>query len=171
MYQYEKAELLRKTRTTQTLIFKGRWDVKNNIEISYLLGADSNSAITFKAALSVFEKNYIKYQIAITFSGGKQSVERLIALNGVWKINQNTGLEFEIKYGDGSLRSIAFGASVRLSGRDTLSLKLRNNLKNMDMGVELELSHKILEGEGEAFLRFIKDKQEVALLAGAGWRW
>lgn len=171
IYKYEKAELLRKNRTTHTLIFKGRWDIKENLRISYLLGVDSESAITFNASASVFEKNYIKYQVSIGLSKNRRPTESSITLSGVWKLYRDTGLLFEIKYADGSVSSIVFGAAARLTERDTISFRLRDEIRNRDIGVELELSRKFLKGNGEAFLRFIKNKKEAAILAGAGWRW
>jgi hypothetical protein len=171
IYRYEKAELLRKKRTTHTLVFKGHWDIKENLRISYLLGVDSENAITFNASASVFEKNYVKYQVGIGLSGSRRPVRNSITLSGVWKVYKDTGLLFEVKYADGSVSSIVFGAEARLTDRDTISFRLRDEIRNRDIGVELELTRKFLKGDGEAFLRFIKDREEVAILAGAGWRW
>jgi hypothetical protein len=171
VYQYEKAELLRKKKTTHTLVFKGHWDIKENLKISYLLGAGSDSSFTFSASASVFEKNYIKYQVAIKVSGARKPAGTAITLSGVWKLSRDTGLLFEIRYADGSVSSIVFGAQARLTERDTLTFRLRNEIMNKDIGVELELQRKFLKGDGEAFLRFIKNRGEAAILAGAGWRW
>jgi hypothetical protein len=35
----------------------------------------------------------------------------------------------------------------------------------------LELSRKIFEGDGEAFMRILKTGREVAIYAGGAWRW
>ena len=46
-------------------------------------------------------------------------------------------------------------------------------MDNKDMGVTLELSHEILKGDGEAFLRALSFGEKIhwSFTAGAAWRW
>jgi len=80
------------------------------------------------------------------------------------------GLVFEIEYEDKAAKAIVFGADARLTDRDTVSFRLKNDMGNKDMGVKLELSHKIFKGDGEAFLRVLASGRESAVYAGAAWR-
>jgi len=59
---------------------------------------------------------------------------------------------------------------VKVTAKDKISFKLRNELNKRIIG-KLELTHRILKGDGEAFLRFLKGKNETAVVAGAGFRW
>jgi hypothetical protein len=91
-------------------------------------------------------------------------------LFGNWKIKKDMGLVFEVEYEKKKIYSIIFGAEAKLTDRDTVLFKLKNE-QNKEIGQELELVHRILKGDGQAFLRLLKTKQESAVLVGAGWRW
>jgi len=80
-------------------------------------------------------------------------------------------LIFEIEYENKKTKAIVFGADARLTDMDTILFKLKNEAENKEIGVSLELSHKILKGDGEAFLRILKANRESAIYAGAAWRW
>jgi hypothetical protein len=171
VYQYEKARLLRKKRESHALILKGYWDIKDRLRISYLLSGSTDSAFNFTATAGIFKEDYIEYKLGIgTVSKAKPSV-RTITLFGEWKLEKDIGLVFEIKYEDGKARAIVFGADARLTDNDTVAFSLKNSIENTDMGVALELSRKILKGDGEAFLRLLGSRGESAIYAGAAWRW
>ena len=171
IYQYEKARLIRKKRETHTLIFKGYWDIKDAIRISYLLGKGTDSSFDFKASAGIFRENYIKYELGIGLNDRPDTVGRTITLSGKWNLKKDIGLIFEVDYKNKKAMQIVFGADARLTDRDTILFKLKNDMENRDMGVSLELSHKILKGDGEAFLQLLKSNRESAIYAGAAWRW
>ena len=75
------------------------------------------------------------------------------------------------KYGDRKAHDIIFGAEARLTDKDTILFKLKNDIENRDIGINLELSRKIIKGDGEAFIRALKSKRETAVYAGSAWRW
>jgi len=79
-------------------------------------------------------------------------------------------LVFEVEQEEGKIQTIVFGAEAKLTDKDTVSFNLRNRL-NKEIGAELELSHDIFDGDGQAFLRLLESKRESAILAGVGWRW
>ena len=81
------------------------------------------------------------------------------------------GLVFEIEYEDKKVKALVFGADARLTDRDTVSFRLRCGPENDGLGIDLELSRKILEGDGEAFLRMLATCRESAIYAGAAWQW
>lgn len=171
IYCYEKTGLIRKKTRTHTLTFEGRWDIKEKFRISYMLAGDTDSAFTFRSGFGIFKKDLIRYEVGITLSGRLRPAVRKIALWGRWNLRRGVGLVFEIGYAGRDKRPIVFGADARLSHGDTVSFKLTSADGGNDMGAELELSRKILEGSGEAFLRILKSKQESAVYAGAAWRW
>lgn len=171
VYQYEKARLIRKKKEVHALIFKGSWDIKDAVRISYLLGKDTDSSFDFRASAGVFKENYIKYELGIGLGDRIHPVRRTVTLFGKWKLKKDVGLIFEADYENKKVKQIVFGADARLTDKDTILFKLRNDLENRNMGVDLELSHKILKGDGEAFLRLLKSDRESAAYTGAAWRW
>ncbi|MCX5667813.1 MAG: hypothetical protein NTY34_05850 [Candidatus Omnitrophica bacterium] len=171
IYQYEKARLIRKKKRSHALIFKGYWDIKDLGRISYLLGKGTDSSFDFKTSAGIFRGNYIKYELGIGLSDRIDPVRRTVTLSGKWNLKKDVGLIFEIDYENKKAKQIVFGADARLTDRDTIAFKLKNDIENKDIGADLELSHKILEGDGEAFLRLLKSNRESAIYAGAAWRW
>ena len=171
IYQYEKARLIRKKSQTHTLIFKGYWDIKGAARISYFLGKSTDSSFDFNASVGVFKEDYIKYEIGIGLSGRTDPVRRTVTLCGKWSLKKDVGLIFEVDYGDKKVRQIVFGAQAMLTDRDTISFELKDNMEGKEIGANLELSHKILKGDGEAFLRLLESNRESAIYVGAALRW
>ena len=171
IYQYEKARLIRKRRETHTLIFKGYWDIEDALRISYVLDKGTDSIFDFETSVGVFKEDYIEYELGIGLADRPDPVRRTITLSGKWNLKKDVGLIFEADYENKKVKQIVFGADVRLTDRDTIAFKLKNEIENKDIGAELELSHQILKGDGEAFLRLLKSNRESAIYAGAAWRW
>ena len=162
IYQYEKTQLKRSLKKLHTLIFKGYWDIKDKARISYVLDRDTSSAFNFKTGVGIFKDGYIKYEIGTGLRQRKKPFKKSIILFGTWKIKKDKGLTFEIEYGDKKIHSIAFGAEAKLGDRDSISFKLKNDT-GKDIGVNLKLSHKMLKGNGEAFLQLLKSKRESSI--------
>ena len=171
IYQYEKAELIRKKRKTHTLTFKGHWDIKDKFRIAYELSKRTDSVFHFKTSAGIFKENYIKYELGIGLKHKAKPVKQTVTLFGKWKIKKNVGLLFEIKYENKKIHGIVFGAEASLTDKDTVFFKLKNDIENRDIGINVELSHKILKGDGEAFIRALKSNRESAIYAGTAWRW
>ena len=171
LYQYEKESLIRKKKELHTLIFKGYWDIKKKLRISYVLGLDTDSVFDFKAAAGVFKEDYIEYEVGIELAGCQEPVTRTITLFGSWNLKKDTGLVFEIACEDNSIKDIVFGADIKLTDEDTISFRLKDDTENKDIGVKLELSRSILNGDGEAFLRTLISSRVSTIYAGAAWRW
>lgn len=171
IYRCEKAQLIRKFKKVQVLIFKGHWDIKGKSRITYVLDKNTNSVFNFKAGFGIFKDEYIKYTIGIGLSRKIKPVKKTIIFFGTWKIKKDRGLTFEVRYGNKRIYSTTFGAEARLTKRDSISFKLKNDIDNKDIGVNLKLSRKMLKGNGEAFLRLLKKKRESAIFIGAGKRW
>ncbi len=170
VYRYQKSRLIRKRDETHTIAFKGYWDIKDKARVSYVLEKGTHSVFNFTASLGIFEKSKIKYEIGIGLTDKPQREKRTLTLFGRWAIKKGAGVTFEVRYEGRAVNKIIFGAQVRLTKRDTVSLKLINE-KGDDTGAEIKLSHDILKGDGQAFLRLLKTQKEAAIYAGAAWRW
>ncbi|MDP2912502.1 MAG: hypothetical protein Q8N91_00655 [Candidatus Omnitrophota bacterium] len=171
VYQYEKARLVKKKRQTHTLVFKGYWDIKDALRVSYVLSADTDSVFDFKAASGVFKEGWIKYELGIGLARRTAPERRTVTLFGKWNLKKDVGLVFEIDYEYKNTKAITFGADAKLTGKDTVLFRLKKGIDNKDIGVDLELSHEISKGDGEAFLRLLTSRREAAIYAGAVRRW
>lgn len=170
VYKYEKAQLIRKRTLKKNLTFKGSFDITKRNRLSYELSRDGKSAFDFRTGLGFLHEKYIKYEIGIGVSDRKQPVNRTLILYGKWKIKRNVGLLFEIKYEKGKSKAIKFGADARLTKRNEVKFRIKNEMRK-DLHLELKLSRKLLRGDGEAFIKLLKDKKEAAIYVGAGWKW
>jgi hypothetical protein len=119
----------------------------------------------------LFKDDRIVYELGIGLSGGRPPVKRVITISGAWRLRPDAVLVFEAGFGKRRARSIAFGADLTVSGKDTVSFRLKRGADGEDTGIALELSRKILSGDGEAFLRLAKSARESSAMAGAAFRW
>ena len=170
-YRYEKADLITKKRRVHTLELAGYWDIRDKYRISYLLGAGTDSSFEFKTSAGIFNEDYIKYSVGIRLAGRIRPAERTITLFGRWFLEEDVGVVFEFKYSDKLSRQIVFGADFKLTGKDTVSLRLKRGGDGKDIGATLGLSRKIFNGDGEIFLRALISGREQAIYAGAAWQW
>ena len=137
----------------------------------YNLSADGKSGFEFRTGLGFLHEDYIKYEIGIGGANKVKPVKRTLVLYGKWKIKKNVGLLFEIrKDRQGNPQSIKFGADAKLTKRDEVEFSIKNE-EGKNLGMELKLSRKLLRGDGEAFIKLLKDKKESAVYVGAGLRW
>ncbi len=166
VYSYQREGLKRKEKITRTISFKGYWDIFDKYRISYVLNDKLGSQFDFKISAG----NYFRGMLVYTVGIGGIPKSKVITLFGKWQVDKKLGLLFEMEYERGRSKSISFGADIKLGEGYDLCLQLKNSA-NRDLGVELKLSRKILEGQGEAFIRALASKREVALIAGAGFRW
>ena len=152
------------------MTFKGHWDIKDKARISYVIDRNTESVFNFVSSLGIFKDKYIRYELGIGLLSRPKPIKRTVTLFGTWKIRKNIGLIFEVEYGEKKLRAMVFGAKAGLTGKNTISFRLRNDV-NKDINASLRLSRKILKGEGEAFCRALKSRREASIVAGVGWRW
>jgi len=171
IYRYEKARLVRKKKEVHALTFKGYWDIRDKARISYVLGAGTDSVFDFAASAGIFRGGYIKYQVGVGLSAGAGFKLRTVTLSGVWRLERNLGLVFEVEYEGQNSRAIVFGAEAGLTDKDTVTFRLKNGIDNKDIGASLELSHRLFKGDGRIFLRALKDSRESAVYAGGVWSW
>lgn len=171
IYEYEKADLVRKKRLTHRLVFKGHWVILDRFRVSYLLGRDTDSAFDFETRAGIFRDDRIQYEIGIGLTDRRKKTIRALKLSGGWNIRKGIGLIFEVRCENKKLKAIVFGAEAKITDRGTISFRLKSEADNRDMGVDLELSRRILKGAGEVFLRTLASRKESAVYAGGAWRW
>ena len=171
LYRYQKEGLVRGERETQTLCFKGHWDIRDKARLAYVLNASTGSLFDFKTSVGVFKDKYIKYQLGIGCRRQRlTALKRVITLFGSWKITPSSGLVFELEKSGRPIHSIALAAQAKLSDKDTIILTLKNYL-NRGLGAELELSRDIIRGDGQAFIKLLASKGERGVFVGMGRRW
>ena len=170
IYKYKKALLTRKKTKTHTLIFKGFWDIKDKTRLYYVIDKRSDSVFAFNVGAGIFKDKYIKYKVHIGAIDKGNPRIRTITLCGAWKIKKGIGLTFEIEYENKKIHAVVFRADAKLTSKDKITFVLRNE-RNKKIRGKLNLSHKILKGDGEAFLSFLKSKNETAVIVGVGFRW
>jgi len=170
VYEYEKAQLITKRKQLHRLIFDGYWDIKDAVRLWYVIDMRSDSVFAFKTEAGIFKGEYVKYEVGIDVSGNGELKTRTITLYGTWKIKKGIGLTFEIEYENKRVHAIVFRSDVKLTSKDQMSFTLRKERGKEIVG-KLELSRKILKGDAEAFLRFLRSKDETAVIVGAGFRW
>ncbi|MFA5157149.1 MAG: hypothetical protein WC532_07175 [Candidatus Omnitrophota bacterium] len=170
IYRYKKEDLLRKRKRIQAIAFQGHWDIRDKARLSYVLDKNSGSSFDFKTSLGIFKDNYIKYELGIGLAQRVRPVRRRIIFSGKWQVNKNAGLVFSVEQGSKKIQEFAFGAEAKLTDKATVLFNLRNSL-DKGIGAELELSRAAFKGNGQAFLRLIKSRQESAVFLGAGWGW
>lgn len=71
----------------------------------------------------------------------------------------------EIEYESQKVHAILFGSRVRFTPKDRLSFNLKDR-RNKEIVGERELSHELLRGNGEVFLRLLKSRDESAISLG-----
>jgi hypothetical protein len=66
---------------------------------------------------------------------------------------------------------MSFGADAEITDKDTVTFRLKSGIDNRYIGASLELSHKLITGDGQLFLRALKDSRETAVFVGSAWKW
>ncbi|MDP2941131.1 MAG: hypothetical protein Q8N85_02600 [Candidatus Omnitrophota bacterium] len=170
IYRYFQKQLTRKVKEIHTLTFQGYWDIQDKTRLSFVLDVNSDSRFDFNTTLGIFKDNYIKYELGVGLSSVRQPAKQTVTFFGRWQIKKNIGLVFAVEREGRQIQQIVFGAQAKLANTGAVSFYLRNSL-NQDIGAELKLSRDMFGGDGQAFLRLLKEKRELAILVGAGWRW
>ncbi len=171
IYSYKRDSLPGNKRKDVTeLVFRGYWDVKDKVRISYVLSKETGSGFDFRASSGFFRHNCIEYVLGIGVSSGKRSVNRTLSLFGTWKVRNNAELTFEVNTDAAKYRSMVFGADVEMIRGTRLRFKLTKSAGE-PVGAVLELSKELLKGDGEAFIRFLEERGGSAVLAGCAVRW
>jgi len=170
-YTYEHRGGPSGARGLHTIVFHGRWEIAGRTGLTYTLSAGSNSAFRFRTGVGSFAGDRIEYEVGIGYTNRLRPRIRTVVLYGTWRVTKDAGLSFDVETADGKVYAITFTAEARLTGADTVALKLRGGSSRRALGGSVELSHAILRGDGEAFFRFLKSREETSVTVGAAVGW
>ncbi len=164
IYRYEQL----KTKEKVDLSFRGVWDILDKNKIGYQLEANEENRINLRAYLQTPNlypaRGKIKYRLGVGIANKRQ--EKLLVLDGNWRISRAGGLSYEIDYGKGRIKRILFGATVNLPGPDRLVFSLTNR-QGRPLGITVTFRKKSLsEKDWEYFIRARKQGREVYLGGG-----
>ena len=170
-YEYEKTKLKTKRKIKNALVFTGFWRISSVNRLSYILSGSSQSRFDFRVQLETPnlypKKGAIKYRVGV---GVKESLRptqiRLITLYGAWKFSRRLGLYFEMNYGQGKLRRLAFNTEVNLTQKDKVIFKLKDTM-GRGLGISVIFLRRFLsKRDAEWFLRLKKDRREKKIETG-----
>jgi hypothetical protein len=156
----------KKEKITKTITLKGYWDIAGKHRIMYVLNKEIESEFDFKVSVGKPVGRGLEYEIGVGASPSKKT----ITLFGSWKVNPKMGLLFEMPFEEGKINRVIFGAWGKLDKNLNLEMRLENKIGE-DLGIDVKLSRRILEGQGEAFIRALRSQKEVSIVAGVGFRW
>jgi hypothetical protein len=172
-------------KTTQELVFEGRWDVSEKNCLTYQIGVDSESTFrfrgTFETQSMLAKEGEIRYQVGVEFTtsfGETQRVTKTISLFGKWKLSDELELSFELECADGRRPAISMGIELDLERFQErcplLPDRVAVNLKSREgdpLGVEVVLTKDLFEGNVQTFVRFRDSMKEIAIEAGIKIPW
>ena len=151
-----------------TLEFSGAWDLRPGARLAYRLGADSRSAFEFQAALQSptlqAREGRISYQIGVRLSDGR-TIRRTVTFFGVWKLNRNLSVSFEMAQPSGGRRTFAFEGEVQASSRASLSVQVRAR-DGEPLGFAVVFSRSFLQDTAQWFVRLERAGEETRVLGG-----
>lgn len=166
----------RVAKVTQELVFKGEWDISEKNKLTYLIGADSDSAFRFRGTFEtqsiLAKEGEIRYQAGVEYKtsrGARKRLTQTIALFGKWKLSDDLALSFEIEYADGRKSEIRIGADFNLPKAgglpgavlpDQISVNLVSRT-GKPLGLELVLTKDFYEGDAQLFVRFVRTASET----------
>jgi len=171
VYRYEKRTGLNKTGNLHEVIFKGRWDITQTLGLTYTIDRKSNSSFNFRSGLASFKKDRIEYEIGVGYSNKLRPRIKTVIIYGRWAIRPGSALSLEVEAADGRLYSLNFNAQASLTDRDTVIFQFKASPDMRDKSASLELSHKVLGGQGEAFIKYLKSIEAHSVFVGMTKPW
>lgn len=168
-YEYQKYELVSKSRVKNTLTLEGYWQITGRNTLSYILKNAFFSELEVRVYLqtpNIYpQKDSIKYRIGAGLrEGGRRG--RILSFYGTWKFNRSLGLELELDYGRNGSYAMEFGARVAFTKADEVRFSL-NNKENKPLGITLIFTHKLLKTlDSQAFLRLKSAGSDYGFRAG-----
>jgi hypothetical protein len=174
VYTYKEAALKTKKKRTNTLYFKGYWDIARRNRLTYILDIKNNTSFTFKAYLEtpslIGKRGVIKYRIGFGLKGSKLFKSEIITFYGVWKFSRVTGLSYEMDYGQQKIKAIRFRAFVRVQKKNKITFGLRSREGN-NLGINLEFSRSFLKDKASWFVRLFAEGENRGVKAGVEIPW
>jgi hypothetical protein len=174
VYTYKETALKTKKKYTNTLYFKGYWDIYQANRLTYILDLKNNSAFIFRAYLEtpslIAKRGVIKYRVGIGVRGSSLFKTEVVTLYGVWKFSRGVGLTFEMDYKGQVVKAIRFDLYLYIRDKNKITFGLRSK-EGDDLGINLEFSRSFLKKEARWFLRFFKNSRDIGAKAGIELPW
>ncbi len=172
IYIYERTVLKTKTKETQSIVFKGHWDITDKNCLTYCVGGDSDNAFKFRGTFQtksiLAKKGEIRYQVGVEVDGKRKN--KTITLFGKWIVSRDLWLDFEIEYDEGKRKSISFGGTYSLNDSTDITVDLKSE-SGKPLGIEVVLTKDIFGKDGQAFVRLQKTLEESSVEAGVKFVW
>lgn len=172
LYTYKQTQLKTKTKVTQTLVFKGYWDLTERNRLVFQIEGDSDSTLRFRAAFEspslLAKKGEIRYQVGIEVEGRR--LLQTLTFFGKWKLSRELELSFEMEYAGGEKRALTFGGAYHLNDDTSVTVELKAP-NGRPLGLEVTFTRDFFGKDGEFFLRLRKTAGESAAEAGVRIPW
>ena len=168
-YSYTRTNLSTRSKTAQTILFKGYWKIDAERKLAYVMSHGLDSRFDFRAQLESpqirAQEGAIKYRIGIGFRRPRAINYTLLTLYGEWKFGRGLKLIFRMDYGKGNVREMEFGAEAGVSGNKFLFML--TGQKGEPLGIALTYSFGLLNSlEPHAFIRLKSRQKELGIDAG-----
>lgn len=167
LYRWRQRSARRRVAEERTLTFAGAWDITGSDRLVYRLVGGPDSAFEFRAAIQnpslQAREGRIVYQAGIGLSGGRR-IARRVTLFGVWKLNRDASVSFEIPYAGGRRQAMQFGGMYAVTPRSSVIVELTDR-RGRPLGLSVAFTRDVSDTV-RWFLRLKKDDRETAALAG-----
>ncbi|MCK4859572.1 MAG: hypothetical protein KAS87_03320 [Candidatus Omnitrophica bacterium] len=172
IYVHERTNLKTRTKSVNTLVFNGFWQVSEKNRLRYILSERKGSLFDFRVQAESSnlypQKGIIKYRMGVGFKKGRK--EKVVSLYGTWKFSRRGSLFFEMDYGQNQIRKMQFAANVNLSKKDRIIFGLRDK-HNKSLGMTLTFKRALLPKKDlEYFVRLKKQGESADIGIGGSIR-
>lgn len=169
-YDYEKTILKTRDKISNTLTFRGFWEINSRNRLTYILSQGIRSRFDFRAQLespNLYPKEgAIKYRIGIGLKGQRPYRDKIVTVYGAWKFSRKIGLTYEVDYGSGKAVSMEFGADMYFSKGNKIEFCLINRRKE-PLGIRVIFTHQFLKNQdAQLFLKLKSSRLESGCEAG-----
>ncbi len=169
IYEYERTDLKTKSKISNTLIFRGFWQISSVNKLTYILKHSLDSRFDFRAQIetpTIYpQKGVIKYRLGIGIRENKLA-KKIISLYGVWKFSRNLGLTVDMEYARGQMHALRFGAEINFNQKNEAIFSLKSE-HGKDLGISIIFTRRFLKQlDAQIFLRLKALGEESGIEAG-----
>ncbi len=151
-YRLVRTEMRTRTKKEQTLTFSGYWDI-TPARLVYRLDRRGDSTFSFRAAIqsrSVRAKEgEIRYRLGGIYSSGKGFSKDggTLTIHGLWRLNRDLSVTFEIKDARGEEREVSFGVEKLFIRGRSVKVSLKDK-RGRDLGLDVTFSRELSRDAG-----------------------
>lgn len=175
IYRYKKRLYGKKALSSHEIVFDGGWVISEDLSLSYLLSADSNTSLNFEAKLAghiiLADKGAIKYSIGIRVAGSTSGIIRSVTVYGRWVIKSRYELVFEYKRCFGGCDKVTLRGTYRFNKDKDIVFSLKKDIPGTS-GASVCFRSRFLGGNAKLFIQGELDTtRKWSLLAGVTIPW